>query len=62
MTALKKLYSAVIALNNEVTGLDGYADSELQDLIDFIGVLNSHIPAIEREACSREMAQSGLID
>jgi hypothetical protein len=54
MTALTLLHQAIAALDNEVTDLTGYTDSELQEAIDLIEALAAHKPKIFREACKRE--------
>ena len=53
MTALSLLHQAIQALDNEVTALEGYTDSELQEAIDLIEALAAHKPKIFREACKR---------
>ncbi len=54
MKALTLLHQAIAALDNEVTDLTGYTDSELQEAIDLIEALAAHKQKIFREACKRE--------
>ena len=62
MTALPLLHKSIEALDRELKALEGYTDTELQELFDLLEALREHKRAIANEAGRRELtAQNFLI-
>jgi hypothetical protein len=62
MTALPLLHRSIEALDRELKALEGYTDTELQELFDLLEALREHKRAIANEAGRRELsAQNFLI-